>query len=518
VRFFLLLLFSFQLTAGTVFRETTLNGEWLDVSLNDRNRIIELVFSDGSRIAYDYVDEKLQAIVRYNSLGTKVYSQTYAWNGTTLQSHSGWFTTNYIYDETNTRVVEKINPWLHETIQYDSFGNPTIVGDTNYTFDALNQITSESNRFNATYDNQLNLLHLDEQQFEINENNQIQGLQYDSRGNLVKEGFLYDDQSRLIEAQGEHYAYDPYGRRVQKDNVQYLYLGCEEIASFENGQCKTLKIPGIGGPIAIEIEGKPYAPVVDSRGIITKLIDPETNFIFAKNTCDIFGNGLTGDIPYAYRGKRFDPNTGLIYFAMRYYDPALHRWLTPDPLGTIDHENLYQYCANNPLRYWDPTGCSFWGYAVGCAEIFAGGAIMVGGLGIQIATCGGFTIGFSVVEGAGFALIANGLARTTYEARDMKPLKWAKGYSENSYFENLHKNKPRFDGQSLGLDPSECPGEGFEWRGTGSPESGKGNWLNPSTGEKLHPDLRHPDPKGPHWGYKDANGIPYDLFLDGSWL
>jgi len=29
-----------------------------------------------------------------------------------------------------------------------------------------------------------------------------------------------------------------------------------------HGQCKTLKVPGIGGPIAIEIEGKPYAPVI----------------------------------------------------------------------------------------------------------------------------------------------------------------------------------------------------------------------------------------------------------------
>ncbi len=79
------------------------------------------------------------------------------------------------------------------------------------------------------------------------------------------------------------------------------------------------------------------------------------------------------------------------------------------------------------------------------------------------------------------------------------------------------KKPPRFNGEELGSDASKCPGEGFEWRGKGSPESGKGNWLNPKTGEKLHPDIRHPDPKGPHWGYKDADGIPCDLFTDGRW-
>ena len=104
----------------------------------------------------------------------------------------------------------------------------------------------------------------------------------------------------------------------------------------------------------------------------------------------------------------------------------------PDPLGPIDHENLYQYVYNNPLKYHDPTGCSFWGYVLGLGEVVAGGAIMAGGLGLEVVTL-------------------------------------------------------------------------------------EGNWLNPETDERLHPDLWHPDPKGPHWGYIDPNGTPYDLFPDGSW-
>ncbi|HAB99785.1 MAG TPA: hypothetical protein DCE71_08195 [Parachlamydiales bacterium] len=181
----------------------------------------------------------------------------------------------------------------------------------------------------------------------------------------------------MVEAFGKRYSYDLYGRCIRKGGTSYLYLGFEEIASFEEGLCKTLKIPGLGGPVAIEIDGKPYAPIVDAQEVVRKLIDPMNNSIYAENHCDVFGNGLTEEIPYAYRGKRYDQETNLLYFGKRYYNPASHQWLKPNPLGSIDHDNLYQYVYNNPIRYSDPIGYSFWGYALGLGEILAGGALML---------------------------------------------------------------------------------------------------------------------------------------------
>jgi len=67
-----------------------------------------------------------------------------------------------------------------------------------------------------------------------------------------------------------------------------------------------------------------------------------------------------------------------------------------------------------------------------------------------------------------------------------------------------------------GDDPTVSPGEGFEWRGRGTPESGKGNWYNPRTGERLNPDLDHGPPIGPHWDYTDRDGNKYRLFPDGT--
>ena len=63
-----------------------------------------------------------------------------------------------------------------------------------------------------------------------------------------------------------------------------------------------------------------------------------------------------------------------------------------------------------------------------------------------------------------------------------------------------------------GNNPKVSPGIGWEWRGP----SDKGSWYNPKTGESLRPDLDHPQPIGPHWDYKDPNGIWYRLFPDGS--
>lgn len=143
---------------------------------------------------------------------------------------------------------------------------------------------------------------------------------------------------------------------MQKGNTSYLYIDDEEIGSFEAVQPQELKIPGYQNIVAIEIKNRPYAAVQDVQGTIRYLIDWKTKKIARENTCDAFGSELTDTIPYAYAGKRYDAKTNLVYFGKRYYDPELSRWLTRDPLGPVDHSNLYQYVFNNPFAYQDPTG------------------------------------------------------------------------------------------------------------------------------------------------------------------
>ncbi len=243
---------------------------------------------------------------------------------------------------------------------------------------------------------------------------------YDSNGNATLAGFTFDEFDQLVVANGEAIFYDALGRRLQKGSTSYLYFGDEEAGAYEQGEPKELQVPGIAAPIAIEIDRQPYFPIADVQDTIRLLIDPATSAVCRENFCDPFGVNLSGAIPYAYAGKRYDSESGLVYFGKRYYHPVLGRWLTPDPIGPLDHSNLYQYVFNNPFRYRDPTGESVGGYLLGIGEIALGGTIMLGGLGLEIITFGGFTIGFAVTEAAGAALIGHGLSVALENAQDMK--------------------------------------------------------------------------------------------------
>ena len=56
-----------------------------------------------------------------------------------------------------------------------------------------------------------------------------------------------------------------------------------------------------------------------------------------------------------YSGKERDA-TGLYYYGFRYLAPWLHRWLNPDPAGTVDGLNLYGFVRNNPVTVVDKNG------------------------------------------------------------------------------------------------------------------------------------------------------------------
>jgi RHS repeat-associated protein len=67
--------------------------------------------------------------------------------------------------------------------------------------------------------------------------------------------------------------------------------------------------------------------------------------------------------PYKFGDKELDRSNGLDFydFVWRQYDPTLMRFTTPDPLAEKYYAiSPYVYCANNPVRYVDPTGMDIW--------------------------------------------------------------------------------------------------------------------------------------------------------------
>ena len=61
--------------------------------------------------------------------------------------------------------------------------------------------------------------------------------------------------------------------------------------------------------------------------------------------------------PIRYAGRWHDPVTGFSYNRARFYDPALGRFLSEDPIGfESGSSNLYAYANNTPYNYVDPSG------------------------------------------------------------------------------------------------------------------------------------------------------------------
>jgi len=56
-----------------------------------------------------------------------------------------------------------------------------------------------------------------------------------------------------------------------------------------------------------------------------------------------------------YAGQQYDDLTGQYYLRARYYNPVLGRFMQED-VYQGDGLNLYAYCGNNPVAYYDPSG------------------------------------------------------------------------------------------------------------------------------------------------------------------
>jgi RHS repeat-associated protein len=108
----------------------------------------------------------------------------------------------------------------------------------------------------------------------------------------------------------------------------------------------------------------------NNDGVITQSLAQETitSEVTQENSYYPFGLAMEGvwantpsvvDNKYTYNGKEINGDFGLelMDYGARFYDAALGRWHSVDPMAeAAPHLTPYRYCFNNPINFIDPNG------------------------------------------------------------------------------------------------------------------------------------------------------------------
>ncbi len=380
---------------GELVDEINPLGVHLKWDYDEIGRCSSLVLPDASSLKYAYKGSHLSSIYRLNKNGETLYKHQYTKFDETgkVAEHSHIFDlgTTEIAHDLLERPTHSLSPWIQQSHSYGPSGlvmdvQNTLTGNKLYTYDPLNQLTQEGED-HYTFDSMGNRA-----EYEVNPCNQVlqtplSTLTYDPDGNpkeKITSGkavqYTYDPLGRLTSilypnTKKIEYSYDPLSRLLAKqvflfknkqwipeNKVLYLYDQEIEIGTLDaKGTILELKVVGlgikgdIGAAVAIELNNKIYLPLHDFSGHIIALIT-QTGKIEEFYKINAFGQEVTTSSlnPWRFASKRSDE--GLIFFGLRFYDPSLGRWLTPDPSGFADGPNLYAYVHNSPLNRLDLFG------------------------------------------------------------------------------------------------------------------------------------------------------------------
>ena len=169
---------------------------------------------------------------------------------------------------------------------------------------------------------------------------------------------------KTLDGKEQENSYDGEGLRVglteNGKRTTFLYHNGEILTEFD-GESAPIKryLRGIGLSHVQTQDNEAYhAYHQDEQGSTAFITGQgrETENIYQY---DAFGNLLEKreDVSnrILYTAQQYDQETGQYYLRARYYNPVVGRFLQEDSYRG-DGLNLYAYCANNPVVYYDPSG------------------------------------------------------------------------------------------------------------------------------------------------------------------
>jgi len=365
------------------------------------------------RVVYTYRDDgSVQTVTRYadDSTPTPVAQSVYTYDGMgrlASLTHTPAIAYTWTYDAAS-RIIGMTSPdgvaddfsydatdqltgvdydyQADESYAYDANGNRQSANGSDYTIDDNNQLTSDG-QFTYAYDREghrtARFVDNDADGLLSSGDSQVTQCAWDHRDRLS--GVTQYATQGDAATSSVHYVYDSQGRRTETlvdsdgdgsaDEHRYtVFQGdhpCLEVTDADGlgaGQDTQLAHRYLYGQALDEIlavedgSGMVRWGLADHEGTIRDVLD--ASGLLVDHRCyDSFGRSMgqtdtAVDFLFGYAGRPWDAQTGLYDNRARWYDPAVGRFLSEDPSGFADGQdlNLYRYVGNNPINCTDPSG------------------------------------------------------------------------------------------------------------------------------------------------------------------
>ncbi|WP_028520755.1 RHS repeat-associated core domain-containing protein [Ruminococcus flavefaciens] len=325
-------------------------------------------YANGIVVTYNY--DELNRLICEKALDKQgglvaQYEYTLGAAGERLKAEETDRTVEYTYDKLYRLTGEKITAGVETdeyTYAYDSVSNRITKirnsAETTYTYNALNQLTSE-NGTSYQYDDAGNLI-------SVTSDSKSVLYAYNAENNMIR-ATVQEGNSVSV----EEYEYDYAGNRtVKKSENDYTYY-LNDVSGSLTQVLAELDADGnekcwytIGADlISQERNGAVSTYLYDGHGSVRGLSD-ETGAVTDTYNYDAWGELLdktgTTENSYLYCGEQLDSATGLYYLRARYMNPSTGTFTTMDTYqGSIfDPTSLHKYLyANaNPVMNSDPSG------------------------------------------------------------------------------------------------------------------------------------------------------------------
>ncbi len=266
-------------------------------------------------------------------------------------------TTAYAYDGSDRLATVAVNGKITETDTYDAAGNRTTVA-------------SPSGTMQATYDARDRLVTFGP----ATDTWSPQGALTQRGDTSGKTAFTFDDFGSLrgvtlADGRAITYLVDAEGRRIGREVAGklvtgYLYDPAGRVVAETDGTGNVTAQFGyddLGHVALVQRGGVADRVMTDLNGSPRLVIDAQSGSIVDAIAYDAWGRitheTAPGTIPFGMAGGLADPDTGLVHFGARDYDPTTGRWTSSDPIQFAGGDpNLYQYAGGDPVNQTDPTG------------------------------------------------------------------------------------------------------------------------------------------------------------------